>query len=339
MHLPRWRREQKKQRRLKFVILLRLILVFVLVAAVSLIGLWFWKTSKSSKLPKTGRVTVVFSSHPLLIVSLNEQQEMVIVSIPDKTHVETTHGFGSYRLGAVWALGKQEKIGGALLAETVQELLGIPVDGWVGPDDINSEWTVANTKNDITDLKNKLTSLTVLLNPKQIINLKKNVQTNLSIFDLARFWYSARSVRFDKIIFVDLEKTPALATLSLADGSQALTADTSLIDKEIKDLYKDNRIVDEHLLIEVLNGTDKPGLANRIARLIVNLGGTVVSIGNISKPVKNCQLSGDSQALQSFTSQRIALVFNCQTVPATENLRADLQILIGEDYWQRLFKR
>jgi len=188
-------------------------------------------------------------------------------------------------------------------------------------------------------LKDNLTSLKTLLRVRELILFWQNLRTNLSIFDLARLWLMVRNTRFDKINFVNLEETKSLSPVVLADGSQVLTYDQTLLDFLSKGLFKETNFVKEHLLIEVLNGTEKQGLAGRVARLITNLGGEVVTIGNSSQKINQCRIEGESRILQSFTAKRLGQIFDCQMAKPAEDSRADLRVIIGQNYWQRLYQR
>lgn len=342
-----WKREQKLKKRRKFAILLRLALLASFFISAVVVGFLVLKVARSSSLPKNGRATVVFATKPVLLLSFEPQGELTVVSIPEKTYVETSRGFGSYRIGVVWELGEQEKLGGELLKETTQEFLGVPVDGWVGSENGKTResaflqnWKMENGKEEILSLKNKLTSWAILIRPKELLNFGKNLKTNLTIFDLARVWLRAKNTRFDKINFLDLGQTTALSSLILADGSTAKTFDQALLDAVCLGLFKDSRFSNEHIAVEVLNGTDKQGLANRVARLINNLGGEVVSVANSPQKASRCQIRGESQFLKSFTGQRLGQIFGCIILPEKpHDSRADIQILIGEDYWQKLYQR
>lgn len=338
MRLPRWKREQKMRRRQKILPFLRLIFLLVFLSGLSVAGFLMLREAKSSSLPLDGRVTIVLPTQPVFLLSFESQGELTVVSVPEKTYVEVPRGFGSYRIGAVWNLGKLEKLGGKLLAETTQEFLGVPVDGWIGT--ANSQQPTANSKEEVLALKNNLTSWKILLKPKDLLWTLRNLRTNLTVFDLARVWWRVKNTRFDKVYFVDLGQTSALSPLLLADGSTALTADLSLLDATYRGLFKDTRLAGEHILIEVLNGTGKSGLGQRIARVITNLGGSVISVANSPQKADQCQIRGETGVLKTFTGRRLGQIFSCKMLfEVSQDSRADLQLIIGEDYWQKLYQR
>ncbi len=337
MGLPRWKREQAARQKKKFALVLRLAMVALLLVFLSLAGLFFARELRSAKLPQNLRASLVLRTSPVMVVSFDPQGELTILSIPEKTYVEVPHGFGSYRLGATWDLGEQEKMGGELLAETVQELLGVPIDGWVGMK--NGQLSMTGGKEEILQKKNSLTSWGIFLKPQEIVGTLRNLQTNLTIFDLAKVWFWAKNTRFDKIHFLNMDETPALSLLVLADGSQAKTADQTLLDTATKGLFEDTKVVNEQILIEVLNGGEKPGLAAKVARFITNLGGKVVNISNSSEEINQCRLKGEAKVRESSTAWQLKRIFNCQVLADKPDSRADLQIIIGDEYWKKLFQK
>lgn len=334
--LPRWRQEQKNKRRRKVFIFIKLFFYLILLGFIFFIAFSFLKLTKESSLNKDLRSTIILATKPILVLSFEPQGDFTVISIPEKTYLEVNRGFGSYRLGAVWDLGVMEGLKGELLAETVQEFLGVPIDGWLGSK--SDSWLISPKQENFLQEKNELTSWSRLLKPQELLNSYRNLETNLTFVDLVRLWFSAKFTRFDKIKFVDLESGSALTTLTLADGTKVFAADQKTVDGLLVDLFKEQKIVQEHLTLEILNGTEKAGLANRLARLITNLGGDVVSVTNSQEKIGRCQIKGKNQALESYTGQLLAKIYNCVKIANQTEARADLQVAIGQDYWQKLFQ-
>ncbi|MFH0863923.1 MAG: LytR C-terminal domain-containing protein [Candidatus Gottesmanbacteria bacterium] len=339
MYLPTWRHPQKQRRHRKFVFFVRLFILIILLTLILFSSISLLKAKKNSQLLKDSRVTIVLATQPIMVVSLTPQGEMTILSIPKNTYLETIHGFGSYRVGAVWSLGKQEKLGGTLLADTIQEYLAVPIDGWIGPSSGDQTWNIGMTKQEVISLKNSLTSWNMFFNFKNLLAQYKNIDTNLNILDITRLWYSIKNIRFDKINYINLGESSSLKPFNFIDGSQGLNSDINLIDITIKDLFKDKKIIDDKLVIEVVNSSSKNGMANRISRLITNMGGTVISISNNAEEQNNCSINGNDNILVSYTSQRLLQIYGCQKGKAIDNLRVDLQLVIGNNYWKKLFTR
>lgn len=304
-----WRQKTGRLSRLAVGLLLAAIF---LGAAFSFLGL-----VRSSKLLVERRVTLVFATKPLFILSYEPKSNLVVMTIPEETFVEVSRGFGSLKLSEVWPLG------GQLLLETVQDFLAVPIDGWVGFKK-ESQPTENWRKETILNLKNHW----------------RDLQTNLTVLDLIKVWWRVRETRFDKIEMIELAKTSVLTPLTLGDGTTVLSADPVLLDGLTVSVFKDSNLAAEGIAIGVLNASDKAGLAQKAARLIGNYGGEVVSVGNSQKKEKPCQIRGENPIWQSLTARRLAEIFPCRLAEAKpENSRVDLEIVLGEDYWQRFYQR
>ena len=147
-------------------------------------------------------------------------------------------------------------------------------------------------------------------------------ETNLNIWDRLRVWWKIKSTKSNMVQTID--------------HSKSLTADPAKLDLELAGVFKDLEIVSEHLTVEVLNGSGKPEMANRAGRLITNLGATVIILGNSEKESGQCEIKAGEKVLKSFTGQRLKKIFNCREVLLKSGeSRADLQMVIGLDYWQK----
>lgn len=109
------------------------------------------------------------------------------------------------------------------------------------------------------------------------------------------------------------------------------------VDLELAGVFKDANIFSEHLTIEVLNASAKPEMANRAARLITNLGGTVIVVANSEKESRECEIKAAKKILKTQTAQRLKKIFNCKEILLKPGeSRADLQLIIGLDYWEKM---
>ena len=287
---------------------------------------------------KRGRFTFVLASRPVLVFSLSpKEKSLTVVKIPQNTFVETTGGYGLYRVEAVYPLGELEGKGGSLLTSSVQEFLGVPVEGWMKT---NSQFPIPNSqlnKKEILDLKKRTTSWGIFLRPKTVAQfLKENLKTNLSFWDLAKIWLNLKKISASKTVFIDLEKGGALTEFSLPDGQTGKKGDPTLLDNLLQEFFLEPEIRKEKISIEVLNGTDYPGLAKRAARIITNIGGKVVRVGDSKERPKECQIKGGEKALKSFTFFKIKKIFNCRVF---KEEREDLSLTVGESYPQKLFSK
>lgn len=249
MRLPRWKREQKEKKICRLKAKIKFLLLAVILAGIIAVSFFLLKIYTASVLPKNGRVTVIFSTSPLKILTFEREGKVVFLRMPDNFHTES-----------------------------IEEFLGAPVDGWLGP------------------------------------------ETNLSLWDRFRVWWKIKSAKTNLVQTIDLQKI-----------------NPAKLDLELSGVFKDANIFSEHLAIEVLNGSNKPEMANRAARLITNLGGTVISVGNSEKENRQCEIKAAAEIFKSQTAQRLKKIFNCREILLKSGeSRADLQLIIGLDYWQKM---
>ncbi len=79
-----------------------------------------------------GKLAVVESYGLEVLISLfdSKASNYVEIIIPGNTQVLTAYGLGTWKLGSLWKLGTDEKIGGSLITRTVAKNFGFPVFIW-----------------------------------------------------------------------------------------------------------------------------------------------------------------------------------------------------------------
>jgi len=274
------------------------------------------------------RLNLVVESQPLFVASLAPKENLTILLIPDDTFIETIRGYGFYRIKSIYNLGQLEDRGGELLLGSTQEFLGVPLDGYALMENLKLK-----ADQDEQMVKKLLLSQIWRL-------LKSNQKTNLTAWDLVMAWWQLKKIRPSKISLINLDQLDVCSETTLADGSRAINVDPERLDQIVSQLFEDEKIGAEDLAISVLNGTSRPGLAKRGARLISNLGGRVVEIGGWRENVSGCELRGEKSTIKTYTAQKFKKIFDCQwTGEDLAGHRADLVVILGEDYWQMLFKK
>lgn len=262
------------------------------------------------------------SAHISVLVFNPKEEKITIINIPDETYLEVPYGFGSWQLRAVYALGEsQNGLGGyKLLVDTLTNFLAIPIDGFL---DLSS----LSPQRSATEIIEQLRK-----NPFSGPGFLPVLKTNLTAWELLRFKLGINNVRFDKVKELDLDKLHTLDHEKLPDGTPIFTADPVKLDSVLSDVA-DPLITGEHKSIAVFNGTKKPQLAQKWARLITNLGGNVIITGNGEK-VDKTQVTGVSSA----TLRRLQQIFGVDKDdknslnPDIASSRAQINLLLGENY-------
>ncbi|HUS51914.1 MAG TPA: LytR C-terminal domain-containing protein [Candidatus Bathyarchaeia archaeon] len=275
------------------------------------------------------QLNIVFDSRPTVVASFSPAQDkLVLLLVPDKTFVETAHGYGQYRLEAIWELGKLENRP-ALLAESCQGGLGLVIDGFVGDQRENLVLPTSGEGQEKQVQKKLLGTFFQLV--------KKRKATNLTRWDLVRLFWQMGKVRFDKVSLIDLGQTSALLPTTLPDGSSGFKIDQNRLDTILARFFQDEKIITEGISLEVVNATDHFGLAAQGARLVANLGGRVISLKDSQEKKSQCQIKSLKEEKDSYTLKRLAKVFGCRSETGSlGDSRAEAVLILGNNYWQRL---
>lgn len=103
--------KKKKKSYLIFIVVVFLTLLAFLVFFLTRARYWDGKT----------KLSVVINERDNVLISTFDPtlEEVTTVKIPASTQVEVSRSLGSWKLGSVWKLGKNEKVGGRLLQETI----------------------------------------------------------------------------------------------------------------------------------------------------------------------------------------------------------------------------
>lgn len=307
--------------------------VFYGILALILMGVgWrLYASLKTSVWDGRSRINLVFRSKPLFIASLEPSEAVMdLLVVPDGTFIEAAHGYGPYRVEVIYSLGELEGKGEALLADSLQEYLGVPLDAYVSPD----------KKELIIDNFNKTVKIKTQILGVMMGLFKGEGKTNLSRWDLLRLWWETVRLKNSKINVVNLSETSASSEATLPDGTKATKIEPERLDRIVNRLFVDEKIRAEDLTLAVLNSTGKSGLANQGARLIANIGGRVVKVGEIEgmAGIEKCQIRSEEKQRETYTVRKIREIFDCQwSREKIEGQRTEVVIILAEDYWRKLY--
>ena len=266
------------------------------------------------------QINIVIDGQPVVLVSFEPERKtpLNILTLPPETYIKLTHGYGFYRLESVNNLaGYEGRIGGQLLAESLSEYLGLPLEAYISGSNIK----LADNKNSADFILEIIWNL-----------LCGHGQTNLSKWDLARLWWRIRLMRSDKIALANLCKDDICYKETLIDGSEVLKIDLEKADKITDDFFQDYLIRQEGLTISVLNQTSSVGLASSAARMINKIGGRVIQIGEEKDTGVKCLIRVGQRLSQSYTLRRLKKIFGCELrIGETNDQRADIVLIVSHD--------
>ncbi|KKW10763.1 MAG: hypothetical protein UY48_C0015G0002 [Candidatus Gottesmanbacteria bacterium GW2011_GWB1_49_7] len=274
------------------------------------------------------RQTLVLVGSPMVIFSWDSRDRaLTLVSLPADVAAEGTHGYGTYSLEAFWRLGEIDKKDGTVLAESVSEALGLPIDGYIGP------------KSGLaTHEADALTFAKQIFSPRNVVSyVGGQYRTNISLRSFVGLTWMLQVTKSERVIPQDFSRQPGAVAEDriLADGSHQWTLDAQALDTRLKGVFEDERVRREGVTVAVYNTTDMPSLGERAARLLTHIGVSVVSVGNDAPEVSACTVSGTKQTLTTVSAQVLESILGCVPIEVTEADRADLIVWIGKAYAKR----
>ncbi|NMC35929.1 LytR C-terminal domain-containing protein [Candidatus Beckwithbacteria bacterium] len=257
----------------------------------------------------------------LSYVKINpELEEVLILTFPDNAMVQVAKGFADYQASKIVRLAKQEKIPvGKLTSQTMTIFLGSLTDGYI-----------------VSSVQSSTFSNLVFK------ALTKRASTNLSSWDLFRIWLLLRNMRSDQVKTVDLSQTGAYQLTTLPDGSKVYQINYDLLDEWVLRELAQPEYLNQSLRWEIFNSTDHVGLGQALKRIVANSGFEVIGVRQENKPVETSVLFINNKSVNKDKIAKIAkylgLKINEHPVQ-TKGSAADIEIVIGEDFWQRFFNK
>lgn len=302
----------------------------------------------------TFNVNIVIRGDAISVLSYNPNEKKVtVIPIPEKTYVSVPGNFGEWEIRSIYELGEsvQESSGNVLLKNTVAALLGIPFDGYI---ELGGELAYLSEKELVDKIRQQ---------PISFMSSFSEIETDLSMVELIKLVWSISQVRFDKVAVLDLEKLAIINNDTLPDGSNVLGVDTIRLDSILENI-NESSLPSERLTVAVFNATNHPGLAQKAARRIKNMGGNVIIANNAEmqrdKTLVVPQIENAQDIMQSRTYKRLTQVFGsscskdlecdiiecmssekladnvCQIKdPEVALSRAQINVIVGEDFAQQ----
>jgi hypothetical protein len=341
--LPLWKKEQLREKKKRLIALGYFSLALLLgISGIRLQRKFFkilttpldqncWVQKTNSK--NINRINIVLESEAIVLASLDQSDQTVsFLEVPEDLCLKLDESDEFNQLGKAFELGEENfGCGGRVLATTMQELLGLPIDGYIK---IINLGFYLQSREDARLFVDRLQSLGWALKPRATLDLLKSLKTNFSFWEIGKFWWQLRKIRFNKIFFWDLKNDKVFTEAVPVSGGQGRMADQILLDEMVKEYFFDSKVKFEALAVEVLNGTDRAGLGKRVGRFITNLGADLVNVGNFDRKIKKTKIFVIKRQLKdSYTVVRLANFFDAEVeIKEWEQARGDLAVVIGADY-------
>jgi hypothetical protein len=265
------------------------------------------------------RETFILVGSPMTVFSWNPRdRNITLITIPEDVTAEGTHGYGTYTLEAFWRLGQIDKKDGTVLAESMSEALGIPVTGYMGYKNGPIRQTVFSFKNIFAYLRGEYL-------------------TNIPFGTFLRFVWLMQVTKPARVTTFDFTRTPGFIAddVLIADGTHQLVMSSDRMDARLAHVFEDELVRRESVTTTVYNTTTMLSLGNRVARLLQNVGVSILSVGNDSPEVDRCVVSGTKEFLKSKSAGAIESALGCTEHEILVSDRADLTVRIGKSYAKR----
>lgn len=194
------------------------------------------------------------------------------------------------------------KLSGDAVDKSTVKTLSIPIDANV---------FLIDTKNDSKNVvKSQLQSVLFSYN---------KIKTDLTIIDLIRLWLFAASTAPHDITTKEISLTKDNIE------AQKLIMDTTLTPQ----FFTDYSLASEQVSIQIINATGINGLGNRLAKLISNMGGNVISV--ITSDSLSNRSSISSYKKNTYTVQKLSSFLKLPTKEEQNTGLFDIVILVGKD--------
>lgn len=250
-------------------------------------------------------VTLFYTPKDSVLAVLDANlHSLSLIGIPSELYSEVTPDYGDYRFGAVFKLGEIDGEGMSLVRSAAYNIFAVGIDKVVL---VNKDFDIG-------------------LGDNLSLPVKKEIFKGI-------FWFKTRGLKPSEIRFFNLRLSDSVSELVLPDNSKALKFDSYYFDKQIGSIYlRDTLAVSEKLKAEVFNGSQIPGLGEKTARYLTNMGLDVFSVSNTDEVVNNCKIKYNKALKKSYALFRIGKDMGCsfEIYGDAQVPRTDLTVILGK---------
>jgi hypothetical protein len=233
--------------------------------------------------------------------------EVIRIIIPEHTQVDVAYGLGVWKIETLWELGKQQNVGGKILADTMTKYFRFPTAAWADTSALG------------------LASGNIAEMYKSVFGI---YSSNLSLGDkIALSWFSF-NVPNAKHIDIDLSETNYLSKTNLSDGSSGYEK-VEPAPPKIMSLFADPELSRVSHAISIQDATGQGNVAKNVGQVMEVLGAKVASISDQQETDLDCLVKGKNEAL----TQKVLILFSCKKSEGTTNF--DVEILLGSQFAKR----
>lgn len=289
----------------------RLRILWFLLPLIVFLALIYWATRPSLWNGQSALSMVVADGETLKIIVFDPQADQITtVGVPANLEVEVARQLGTWKMGSVWELGRQEGVGGKLISETVTRSLRLPVTAYASGEALGFVEG------------GPIKAVTAVLSP---------YETNLSLGDkIALVLYSLGANKTTNRVATDLEKLGYIYPVTLKDGTRGFKY-RSEVPIKLASILGDSAISEENLKISIIDAAARRDIATRIGEIIEVMGGKVLSVKSGEKAETDCIVKGKGAFV---TAKKISEVLGCRLETLGES-NFDVELVLGAKFAER----
>ena len=161
------------------------------------------------------------------------------------------------------------------------------------------------------------------------------VTTDMGLSKIVSLALVAKDIKKDDIILRSLDTDYVLPDTA-PDGAEVLLPLRDKIRPLIREVFYDSRLKTEGARVEVLNGTERSGLASQTAEILKNNGFTNVRVGDVADGEARSQTQVILYSDKEYSSQVVANLLGIPVNRVTkgkdsQSLSPDIRVILGED--------
>lgn len=279
------------------------------------------------------KVNIAIASNPVLVVSVSPVEKSIkILAIDKDTYCDVPGGYGWYRLGATYGLGELENPprGGQLFAKTVSSMISVPIDYYL-VDKSNPFFEVDEKK--VTSFKEDYLGMRGIFGlVKKSSWARKTLNTNFTLYNMFRAWWSIKSYRFSQEDYLDLSGD-YLEEIVLPDSSRGFVPREDRFEILASEIFSDPGIGQENLMIEVENASGVTGLGEKVFGMLGNIGARVIKVDTAKDESAKSKISVSKNIdKNSYTVQRLSKALGLEVEKSKEEENWDVKIILGKDW-------
>jgi len=236
--------------------------------------------------------------------------EITNIIIPTITQVSVAGELGSWKLGSVWQLGLNEKMGGSLLSRTITKNFSFPTVAWA-----DSQAYGFFEGGAISLLKATFAIY----------------KTNLTLGDRVRMALFTLRVQKSARDSFNIKDAGFLKKTKLVGGEEGYTV-FGQIPEKLSAYFNIRNVSEKDLVARITDATERANISERVGKVIEVMG---IKVGAITKEEgrdTTCVVMGKNKQLV----KRLSLVFDCSVIVVNDDIgNFDIDIVLGKKFVEK----